>query len=152
MVDVFKILLLLLFLPVVLPLVLLYLLYSLSLYFLIWSLWLPKGKDVLFVSSDSPVWRDYMGTRVLPLVGDRAIVLNWSQRKQWSRWSLAPRVFRWVGGSAKFNPMVAVFRPFHLVKVFRFWPAFKARKHGQEEPLEEMVADLSRLLGSKPGR
>lgn len=26
-------------------------------YLLVWGLWLPRGKDVLFISSDSPVWQ-----------------------------------------------------------------------------------------------
>ena len=53
-----------LFFPVILPYVLivfiLYLLHRTTLYFLIWLLWLPKGKDVLLVYSDSPIWHDYM--------------------------------------------------------------------------------------------
>lgn len=49
-------LLLILFLPFVLPLALvamvLYLLYRITLYLLVWTLWLPRGKDILFVYSD----------------------------------------------------------------------------------------------------
>ena len=57
-------LLLILFLPFVLPLalvaVVLYLLYRITLYLLVWTFWLPRGKDILFVYSDSPIWHDYM--------------------------------------------------------------------------------------------
>ena len=45
-------------LPLVIPLALLafalYLPYRASLYLLVWTVWLPKGKDILFVYSDSP--------------------------------------------------------------------------------------------------
>jgi hypothetical protein len=68
-------------LPIVLPLALIALTLGLAhraaLYVLIWVLWLPRGRDVLLVYSDSPIWRDYMTTQVLPLVQPRAFVLNW---------------------------------------------------------------------------
>jgi hypothetical protein len=66
-------------LPLVVPLALVaivfHLLYRIALYVLVWILWLPKGKDILFVYSDSPIWQDYMTTQVLPLLGARAVVL-----------------------------------------------------------------------------
>jgi hypothetical protein len=59
-------------LPLVLPLALFavanHLIYRALLYLLVWALWLPRGKDILFVYSDSPIWHDYMATQVLPLV------------------------------------------------------------------------------------
>ena len=58
------------------------------LYLVIWSFWLTRGKDILFVYSDSPIWRDYMLTEMLPLVKGRAMVLNWSERNTWNKWSL----------------------------------------------------------------
>ena len=39
------------------------------------------AQDTLFIYSDSPIWREYMINEVLPLVHERAIVLNWSQRR-----------------------------------------------------------------------
>ena len=83
-----------------------------TVYLLVWVWWLPKGKDVLYVSSDSPIWREYMETEVFPLVAQRAIVLSWSARSKWPRWSFAVRVFRTFGGGRNFNPMVVLFRPF----------------------------------------
>ncbi len=72
-----------LFLPFILPLVLLaiifHILYRTTLYLLVWVIWLPRGKDILFVYSDSPIWHEYMATQILPLVQDRAVVLNWSE-------------------------------------------------------------------------
>jgi hypothetical protein len=133
-------------LPVIIPLaafvLFLYWLHQLVLYTLIWLLWLPRGKDVLLVYSDSPIWHEYMTTQVLPLVQERAFILNWSERSKWRKWSFAVHVFRSIGGRREFNPMVAVFRPFQSAKLFRFWSAFKDWKRGYTEPVERLRKNL----------
>jgi len=40
------------------------------------------GRDILLVYSDSPIWHDYIEERILPHLGERAVVLNWSQCRQ----------------------------------------------------------------------
>jgi len=130
------------FVPLLVVAIVLYLLYRITLCLLVWTLWLPRGKDILFVYSDSPIWHDYMALEVLPLVQERAVVLNWSDRKKWPRWSLGVAVFRHFGGHRGFNPLVVLFRPFRLAKVFRFWSAFKGWKHGYREPVERLRQDL----------
>ncbi len=71
-------------LPVILPLAIIgmvfHVLNKMVVYLLVWVWWLPNGKDVLYVSSDSPIWKEYMETEILPLVAGRAIVLSWSGR------------------------------------------------------------------------
>jgi hypothetical protein len=133
-------------LPLVLPLALFavanHLLYRALLYLLVWALWLPRGKDILFVYSDSPIWREYMATQVLPLVQERSVVLNWSERKKWSRWSLGVAVFHHFGGAGDFNPLVVLFRPLRLVRMFRFRSAFKDWKRGYKEPVERLRQEL----------
>jgi len=137
-------------LPLVLPLALvaitLHLLYRIVLYLLVWTLWLPRGKDILFVYSDSPIWREYMETEVLPLVQERAVVLNWSGRKKWLTWSLEIAVFRHFGGAREFNPLVVLFRPVRSARVFRFWTAFKDWKRGYRGPVERLRQDLLSAL------
>lgn len=141
-----KIALILVFLPLILPLIVvasaLFALHRLSLYLLIWLLWLPKGKDTLFVYSDSPIWHDYMTQQVLPLVQDRAVVLNWSERSTWRKWRLTQQVFYSFGSQLEFNPMVIMFRPLRGAKFFRFWSAFKEWKHGSSEPIEHLRNEL----------
>ena len=133
-------------LPIVLPLALFAIvsrvIYRALLYLLVWALWLPRGKDVLFVFSDSPIWREYMDTQVLPRVRERSVVLNWSERKKWSRWSLDVAVFYHFGGAGEFNPLVVLFRPLRPARVFRFWSAFKDWKRGYEEPVERLRREL----------
>jgi hypothetical protein len=137
-------------LPFVLPLALLaitlYMLYRIVLYLLIWALWVPRGRDILFISSDSPIWHEYMETQVLPLVQDRAVVLNWSERKTWDRWALPVAVFRHFGGEREFNPMILLFRPLHRARVFRFFPAFQAWKRGYGEPVDRLRQELLSVL------
>jgi hypothetical protein len=133
-------------LPLILPLaavvLCLFFLHRMVLYMLIWLLWLPKGKDVLLVYSDSPIWHDYMTSQVLPLVRERAVILNWSERRKWPKWSFSVHVFHSFGGRQEFNPLVAVFRPFRPARLFRFWSAFKDWKRGYTEPVERLRNDL----------
>ena len=124
----------------------LFLLHRVALHVLIWVCWLPRGKNVLLVYSDSPIWHEYMTNQVLPLVKNRAIVLNWSERKKWPRWSLAAQAFWSFGGGNAFNPLVVVFRPTRPAKVFRFWAAFKDWKHGRTESVEAIRRQMLAYL------
>ena len=139
-----------LLLPIILPLAIvglvLHFLNKVVVYLLVWVWWLPKGKDILYVSSDSPIWKEYMGTEVLPLVEKRAIVLNWSARSKWPKWSFAVRVFRTFGRGRDLNPIVVLFRPFRRARIFRFLPAFQERKHGNSASVEQLRRDLMQAL------
>lgn len=115
-------------------------------YLLVWVLWLPRGKDVLYISSDGPIWRGDMETEVFPLVAKRAIVLNWSACSKWPKWSFAVRVFRAFGRGGDFNPMVVLFCPFQRARVFRFLPAFREQKHGNAAPIEQLRCELMQAL------
>ena len=108
--------------------------------------WLPQGRDTLIVYSDSPVWQDHMRREILPAVGSRAVVLNWSQRARW-RLGLAPAVFWHFGGYREFNPLAIVFRPFRRARVFRLWQPFRDWKHGRGEPLARIESELFTVLG-----
>ncbi|HEX9111258.1 MAG TPA: hypothetical protein VF845_07250 [Terriglobales bacterium] len=142
--------LVLLLLPLILPLALvticLSVLYRGALYLLVWLVWLPKGKDILFVYSDSPIWREYMTMELLPLVERRAVILNWSERSKWPQWSLGVEVFRRFGGTRDFSPLVVLFRPLQRARTFRFWPAFKDWKRGYREPVERLRQELLSAL------
>ena len=142
-----------LLLPLILPLLLialmLYWLHRLLLYVLIWCIWLPRGKDALVVYSDSPIWRDYMMQQVVPLLEERAVVLNWSERSQWPRWSFATHVFRSFGGNRDFNPMVVLFRPLRRAKFFRFWSAFKEWKHGKTFEVDWLQRELNLYINKR---
>lgn len=134
------------FLPVVLPLVILTLtlalLHRASLWLLVQFFWLPRGKDVLLVYSDSPIWRDYIMNEIAPWVAERAVMLNWSERRLWRWWSLSVNVFRSYGRGREYNPMILLFRPMGRTRVFRFWSAFQDQKRGDTEPLGRLKQEL----------
>jgi hypothetical protein len=135
-----------LLLAIILPLSLigfsLFLLHRAALYLLVWVVWLPRGKDTLFVYSESPIWRDYMIEQVLPLVHQRAVVLNWSERSTWRWWAFPVHVFRSFAGGQKYNPVVILFRPFRRAQKFRFWSAFKEQKHGNADSVDRLRNEL----------
>ena len=119
--------------------------FSAILHLMVWVWWLPRGQDVLFVFSDSPIWLDYIEAEILPRIRRRAIVLNWSERKKWS-WGLARAVFGHFGGTQEFNPLAVVFRPLKRAQVFRFWQPFRNWKHGRGERLRQVQSDFFRAL------
>jgi hypothetical protein len=138
------------FVPLVLALLLtalpLYLVATVCLHAIIWVWWCLRGRDILFVYSDSPVWHDYIEERMLPYLGKRAVVLNWSQRKRWHI-SLARIAFSHFGGYRHFNPLAVVFRPFRRTRTFRFWSPFREFKHGHPEALHRMESEFLGLIG-----
>ena len=145
-----KFTLIVLLLPLVLPLAILglvlHVLNKVVVYLTVWVWWLPRGKDVLYISSDSSIWKEYMEAEIFPLVAERAVVLSWSDRSKWPKWSFAVRVFRTFGGRRDFNPMVVLFRPFRRTRIFRFLPAFQERKHGNSASIEQLRRDLMQAL------
>ena len=127
--------------PVLLVILLLYLAWGALLYLAIWLTWSTRGRRVLFVYSDSPVWKEIIEHEVLPKLDENAVILNWSQRKQWKP-SLAMLAFEYFGGSRDFNPLALVFRPLRRVKVFRFYRPFRDYKHGNVEGLHEIIKNF----------
>jgi len=113
---------------------------------IIWAWWCLRGRDILFVYSDSPIWHDYIEDRILPYLGDRAVVLNWSRRKRW-RVSVGRLAFHHFGGYRQFNPLAVVFQPFRRSRTFRFWQPFRDFKHGHPEALHRMETEFFDVTG-----
>lgn len=145
------IVLIILFLPLVIVWIILHLLGGLLLHIAIWCCWCSRGHDVLFVYSDSPIWHDYVEEHILPRLGERAVVLNWSHRSRWRR-TLSVLAFGYFGGHRSFNPMAVVFRPFRIGRPFRFYEPFREFKHGKKEALAKMERELYDLLDERGGR
>lgn len=131
---------LLLFLsPIVVVTVLFYLAWGAILYLAIWLT--HKKSFIIFIYSDSPIWKDYMEQEILPQIQDHAVILNWSERRKWKS-SLAVLAFQYFGGYRNFNPIAMVFRPFHIVETYRFFEAFKEFKRGDRKKVEEIKSEL----------
>ena len=111
----------------------------------VWTAWCSRGRYALLVYSNSPIWQEYFEQHVLPAVGNRGVVLNWSERKQWP-YSLSVALFGFFAGRREFNPLAVVFQPLAWPRRFRFYRPFQAFKHGRPEEVEEMRRDLLKLL------
>jgi hypothetical protein len=136
--------LVLIFSPILLGAILFYLLWGAILYIALWITW--KRQFVVFVYSDSPIWKDYIEREILPYLQDRTVILNWSERRNWKN-SLAVLAFRYFGGHRNFNPMGMVFPPFRFVKTYRFYEAFKEYKHGHSNKVENLKRALLKEVG-----
>ena len=109
--------------------------------------WRLSGIRGVLVYSNSPHWKTYIEERWLPKVGDRMIVLNWSQRKQW-RFSLASEMHgHYCGQNQNYNPAAVIPRGLRHPLVFRFFYAFRDAKHGNREALEWLEKRLFAELG-----
>ena len=106
-----------------------------------------RGRTILFVYSNSPNWQQYVEANLLPRVSNRALVLNWSERRNWSRWEGG--FFDRFAGSREFNPAALVYRPGGGVDVIRFHQAFLDFKHGNDALLRAAEAELSLALGPR---
>lgn len=138
--------------PVIAVAVVVYLLYGVVLNVAIWVLYCSRGIRVLFVYSNSPIWQEYLEERVIPRLPENAIVLNWSERRNWKRFSLSVRAFHHFGGDREFNPLAVIFRPFGRTRIIRFWRAFKDYSRGNEDPLKRVEAELLDAVGPQGER
>jgi hypothetical protein len=136
--------LLLLLLPLIVVVALVWVVSAVALHLLTLILWIPARRRVLFVHSNSPVWKAHIETEVLPRLPSTAVVLNWSERSRWPLWSLSVWLFRFYAGSREYNPLAVVVRTWGPPKVFRFWKAFRDFKHGKEDPLRSLEAEFFR--------
>ena len=145
--------LVLLLLPLVVIAGALWLVAAVLLQLVVWLTWCSRGRYVLVVYSDSPIWQEYFEQNVLPAVGTRGVVLNWSDRRRWS-YSLPVTLFRWFAGTREFNPLAIVFQPFVWPRRFRFYGPFKAFKHGRPQAVENMRRQLLETLDrlAPPGK
>ncbi len=119
----------------------------------IWSWWCTRGRNVLFIYSDSIASREYVEQQILPKLAGRVVSVNWSQRPQRGV-SLARFTGQYFCKSRKDRPMAVVFRPFRPSRIFRFRRAFLDRKHGRLSALKTMERELFgalRILENQEG-
>jgi hypothetical protein len=120
------------------------------LYPCIWWRWCGHGRCVLFVYSNSPNSQEYIEQRLLPKLGERAVVLNWSQRGQRKR-TLPLLTFRLLGGSRQQIPAALVFRPFRPARWFCFREPLRQFKQGMPEALARLEGEMFAMV-DKIGR
>lgn len=119
-------------------------LYGLLLRPVVWIEWDRRGKDTLVVDFDSARSKAWM-ERIRPVIGDRAVFLNYSLRKNWKWNSLETQLYEVFGPHGmpeRFTtdslPAVILFRRLRRPKVF----TFGARSKDPEEKLEQLRSEL----------
>jgi hypothetical protein len=146
---IFAIPLLISIIPLLLCIGVIYVLATILIYLSVWVFWNSRDIHLLYVYSNSPNWQEYIEKEILPNLPERKIVLNWSERKQWKKLSLAKIAFYHFGGGwQEYNPMAVIFRPFRRAKVFRFYEPFKDFKHGKPEALLKIETEFFQALKS----
>jgi len=115
--------------------------------------WGARGRRVLLVYSQSPIWQEYVESKWLPILRDHAIVLDWSERSQWkARKSFATWVFGVWKPSDNFNPMVILIPRFAPIRRIGFYYAFRDWKHGKQAALQLAESELFAFVRRLPGR
>ncbi len=154
--------------PLILLLVLLYLIPWLKIRFIqrpqllrrVKNEWLPKNKFILFVYSDNDLWKDYAEKNIIPKISQNAIILNWSQRKDWinsnTLEALLFKNFQWKRewvwqqnirmGGQDYNHLAIVFKPWSKPTVVSFWKAFKDYEFGKDKKLKAVEGELCSYL------
>jgi hypothetical protein len=119
-------------------------LYGLLLCPMVWIEWEKDGKDLLIIHAENAHSTDCM-ERLSPLISKRAVLLNWSQRKLWDRWTLPVQLFEVFGPHGmpeQFTehslPSVIVFKQLRRPKRF----TFGERSKDLEERLEQLRVEL----------
>jgi len=148
--------LLIIFLILISPLLLLYLViyffcdffYGFVLTLGVWLFWCTRGRYVLFVYSESPNWKIHIEEEILPKLLNHAVILNWSNRKKIPWYSFPNLIFNYFAGDREWNPMAVIFKPFKLPREFRFWSGYKAYKHGDPTALTKEISEMFECLNT----
>ena len=112
-----------------------------------WRKHAAQGRSVFFVYSESPNWQDYIEANILPRIAERAVVLNWSERRLWpSQTPWESHFFHRFAGDRNFNPLALVFCSGGRIKAVRFHQAFLDFKHGEDSALRAAEAELLALV------
>lgn len=128
--------------------------------------WYPKGKFLLYVYSNSENWKEYIEKNIIPRIKDKAVILNWSERKEWlDKANLESKIFKHFAGVNKFtwavskrnktgikgteyNPIAILYPRKGKVRVLRFFQAFKDYKHGKDIKLKKLEKELFAFVES----
>lgn len=105
-----------------------------------------SGIHGVLVTSDSPVWKDYIQENWLDRFGSRFIVLNASRCSQWHNCPATRLYFFFCPQVENYCPAVLLLRGILRPHVYRFFYAFRDHKHGNDTALLKLEEDLAREL------
>jgi hypothetical protein len=109
--------------------------------------WGSQGKNILFVYSESPNWKDYIEREIIPKLSPYGVYLNYSRCAEWKHKNpLEAKIWKQWSGAREFNPMAIVIPDRGKVKTVRFYQAFRDYKHGKDNLLRQKEAELLSLV------
>lgn len=100
----------------------------------------------VLITSDSPVWKDYIQANWIDRFGNRFIILNGSQRSLWSASPATRLYYFFCPQDENYCPAVILLRGFRHPQVYRFFYAFRDYKHGDGTALLKLEEDLAQEL------
>lgn len=79
---------------------------------------------MLFAYSNSPIYKEYVENTLIPMIKEKAIIFNWSERKKWDNDDDFARLFRNIHrkvrwGKSEFVPFLVVPESKNSVKVIK---------------------------------
>ncbi len=109
---------------------------------------ITNGKRIIFVTSNSPIWHDYLENRWVNRITKYAYIVNWSERNQWnnSQWEI--RMFRHWGGDRDMVPIIIFYENFFHIQKFRLYKPFIEYKHGKDRALSNIEFDIEKSINS----
>ncbi len=112
------------------------------------------GREFLVIYSESSKWSNYFKTEVVPLLTNRAVVVNTTENSKWkaSR-SVERRAHLHWGGDKDHTPLILMFPKVGRVRCFRFHQEFLAlAKRGDPTELASVMDKLraAAQLNSSP--
>lgn len=98
------------------------------------------------VTSNSPVWGQYIEETWLPRIDGKTAWLNWSERRNWDKSDPWVQAYNRFGASDREYCPSAILVVNGRPLVFRFYNAFKNAKHGNCEGLRKLESALFEVL------
>jgi hypothetical protein len=124
--------------------------YRFALSILAWFAMSP-GKNIIVVTSGSQTCKSWL-QRLMPLIGERGVFLNYEERRNWLRWSLPVRLFHAFGPAPtaqtfipNYLPAVIIVTKFRRPQSFSFGSLSK----DHEVKLEKLRSALAAGRGAK---
>ncbi len=107
-----------------------------------------NGKRIIFVTSNSPIWHDYLENKWINIITKYAYILNWSERNQWnnSQWEI--RMFRHWGGDRDMVPMFIIYVNYFHIQKFRLYKPFIEYKHGKDRNLSNIEINIEKSISA----
>jgi hypothetical protein len=107
-----------------------------------------NGKRIIFVTSNSPIWHDYLKNKWVKRITKYAYILNWSERTQWNNSQWEVRMFHHWGGDRDMVPIIIVYINFFHIQKYRLYNPFIEYKNGKDKTLFTIESNIEKTFDS----